>query len=83
MRSPTKAEEPCKICTPKIGLMVSPEAAATITGVPMRRLFKLLEAGLIHFRENNNGAVLICVHSIDHCDVDAGFRLGDDQERQT
>jgi hypothetical protein len=83
VRGPANAGELCEICAPQIGLMVSSEAAAAISGVPMRMLFKLLEAGLIHFRENKDGSVLICVNSIAHCDAAAGFSLGDDQEKQT
>jgi hypothetical protein len=83
VRGPANAEELCEFCAPRIGLMVSPEAAATITGVPVRMLFKLLEVGLIHYREIKDAAVLMCVNSIARCDVAAGFRPGGDQERQT
>ena len=44
--------------------MVRPETAASITGIPVRTLFRCLEAGLIHYREIENGAVLICVNSL-------------------
>jgi hypothetical protein len=44
--------------------MVSPEAAASITGIPVRALFRCLEAGLIHYREIENGAILVCVNSL-------------------
>lgn len=44
--------------------MVSPETAASITGIPVRTLFRCLEAGLIHYREIENGAVLVCVNSL-------------------
>jgi len=40
------------------------EAAASITGLPVRALFRLLEAGLIHYREADDGTVLVCVDSL-------------------
>ena len=83
VRGAANAGEPCELCAPRIGLLVSAEAAATITGVPVRMLFKLLEAGLIHYREIKDGAVLICVNSIASCDVPAGARVVGDQESQT
>jgi hypothetical protein len=64
VRGSTGAGGSCDQCAPGIGRMMSPEAAASITGIPVRTLFRCLEAGLIHYREIENGAVLVCVNSL-------------------
>jgi hypothetical protein len=49
---------------PAAGALVSPEAAAAVTGISLRSVFRCLEAGLIHYREADDGKVLICFSSL-------------------
>lgn len=42
-------------------LMATPQAAALLSGVSEREIFRLIEANLLHFTEN--GRVLICLNS--------------------
>ena len=53
VRSGGSVREPCDQCLPAMGAMVSSEPAASMTGVPLRAVFRFLEAGLIHYRERN------------------------------
>ena len=64
VRAPGAAREPCYQCLPAIGAMVSPEAAASLNGMTVRALFRCIEAGLIHYREVEDGAVLVCINSL-------------------
>ena len=43
-------------------LMATPQAAAFLSGTGEREIFRLIEAGLVHFTEN--GRVLICLESL-------------------
>jgi hypothetical protein len=43
-------------------LMATPQAAAFLSGMSEREIFRLLEADLLHFTEN--GRVLICLESV-------------------
>ena len=44
--------------------MISVEYATVITGLSPRRLFREVEAGLIHFREMPDEALLLCLNSL-------------------
>ena len=44
--------------------MVGAEAAAALTGLSQRAVFRLIEAGRLHFSETPRGAPLICLNSL-------------------
>jgi len=51
-------------CTECDAQMITPEAAATIAGTCMRTVYRLIEAGMIHYVETPAGTVLVCVVSL-------------------
>jgi hypothetical protein len=53
----------CKPCSAEVDMFALEEAAA-LTGLSQRALFRLLEAGGLHFTENDRGEVLICLNSL-------------------
>jgi hypothetical protein len=44
--------------------MITPEDAATIAGTCIRTVYRLIEAGTIHYVETPAGTVLVCVVSL-------------------
>ena len=46
-------------------VMLTPDAAASIAGMTMQALYARVEAGLIHFTELPDGALLVCSASVD------------------
>ena len=51
-------------CTECSAQMMTPEDAALIAGTCMRTVFRLIEAGTIHYVETPAGTVLVCVVSL-------------------
>ena len=51
-------------CTECDAQMITPEDAATIAGTGMRTVYRLIEAGMIHYVETPAGTVLVCVVSL-------------------
>ena len=51
-------------CTECNAEMITPEDAATIAATCMRTVFRLIEAGTIHYVETPAGTVLVCVVSL-------------------
>jgi hypothetical protein len=54
----------CSECATGLASMVTPEEAATVTGVPRRSIYRLIEAGLIHYLEEADDSLLVCLNSI-------------------
>jgi hypothetical protein len=44
--------------------MARPEAAAARAGLRVREIYRLVEAGSVHFLESADGTVLVCVDSL-------------------
>lgn len=44
--------------------MLTPEAAASLSGLSLRAIYRLVEAGCVHFAETTKGWVLICPDSL-------------------
>jgi hypothetical protein len=44
--------------------MVDPRAAAAISGLSARAIFRRVESGQLHFTETADGALLICLNSL-------------------
>ncbi len=51
-------------CVTGAASMVTPEEAATVTGVPRRSIYRLIEGGLIHYLEAADDSLLVCLNSI-------------------
>ena len=51
-------------CTECDAQMITPEDAATIAGTCVRTIFRLIEAGTIHYVETPAGTVHVCVVSL-------------------
>lgn len=45
-------------------LLLTPEAAARLTGASAREIFRRVEAGQLHFTETGAGELLICRNSL-------------------
>lgn len=44
--------------------MVTTEQAAVLTGVSLRRVFRQVEADLLHYTETPDGSLYICLNSL-------------------
>ena len=53
----------CQACSAEVD-MFAVAAAAALTGLSQRAVFRLLEAESLHFTENDEGEVLICLNSL-------------------
>lgn len=54
----------CEACSPDDSILLSPEQASALTGIPARTIYRLVEAGTIHYRENANGNLAVCIKTI-------------------
>jgi hypothetical protein len=59
--------EPCADCLPAAGDLVSPEIAAAITGTSVRAVFRFIEAGVVHYREGDEGQIGVCINALALC----------------
>ena len=53
----------CHVC-PDESLMVAAEQAAAFSNLSRREIYRLAEAGQLHFTETADGVVLICLLSL-------------------
>lgn len=53
----------CDACSETV-VMVRPDQAAAVTGRSLRALFGDIEAGSLHFVEQGDGLLLICLSSL-------------------
>lgn len=44
--------------------MIAPEQAAVVAHVPVRMIYRWVEAAAIHYKELPNGSVLVCLNSL-------------------
>jgi len=54
----------CADCSTGDALMVAPEQAAVLAKVPMRVIYRWVETGSVHFREDPNGSLFVCLKSL-------------------
>ena len=55
----------CTECPPgRQSVLVAAEAAAALTGLSTRAIYRLVEAGAVHFAETPEGALLVCLSSL-------------------
>ena len=52
----------CAKCATRVQ-MLTPEAAALASGMSARTIYRLIEAGQIHFNETSDGLLLVCPDS--------------------
>ncbi|HXQ68887.1 MAG TPA: helix-turn-helix domain-containing protein [Pyrinomonadaceae bacterium] len=45
-------------------IMLSPEQAAAVTGIPERQIYQWVEAGAIHYKEVPNGKLIVCIKTL-------------------
>jgi len=58
---------PAQVWCPECGAltrMVEPEAAARLAGISTRLIYGQIEAGRLHYEENKEGLLLICLKSV-------------------
>jgi NADH dehydrogenase FAD-containing subunit len=53
----------CAGCSAEV-VMARPEAAAARAGLRVREIYRLVEAGSVHFRELSDGTVFVCLESV-------------------
>lgn len=56
--------ELCQICANQEATMLAPEVAAAVAGISLRSLFRLVEAGEVHYLERADGTLLVCLNSL-------------------
>ena len=54
----------CADCPTGDAIMLVPEHAAALAKVTTRLIYRLVEAGAIHYRESSGGSVIVCVRSL-------------------
>jgi hypothetical protein len=54
----------CAECSQGDAIMLAPDHAALLSHVPTRMIYRLVETGSIHYREESNGSLVVCVRSL-------------------
>jgi len=54
----------CGECPTGDAIMLVPDHAALLSHVPTRMIYRLIESGSIHYREETNGSLVVCVRSL-------------------
>jgi len=54
----------CPECPGGDAVMVKPEQAAVAARVPVRMIYRWVETGRVHFRDQPNGSIVVCVKSL-------------------
>jgi hypothetical protein len=50
----------CRLDSP----LLTPEEASFLAALPVRTIYRALEAGQVHFIETSDGSVLVCLNSL-------------------
>ena len=53
----------CSACELEV-VMLTPDEAASITSTTTRALYRLVDAGIIHFTETQSGLIRVCLPSL-------------------
>jgi len=69
----------CAECSQGDAIMLAPDHAALLSHVPTRMIYRLVETGSIHYREESNGSLMVCVRSV----VAARNQVTGDNENNT
>jgi excisionase family DNA binding protein len=70
-------EAVCEACQEVVQLL-SVDEAATLTRVGARKIYRMVEAGKIHFTQTNEKLLLICFNSLFHSLLEADARSVND-----
>jgi hypothetical protein len=54
----------CAECSTGDAVMIAPEQAATVANVPVRTIYRWVEAGAVHYKEGHNGSLTVCLKSL-------------------
>ena len=54
----------CVECSTGDAIMIPPEQAAAVAHVPVRMIYRWVETGVIHYKEEPNGSLIVCVKSL-------------------
>ena len=54
----------CSECSIGTSFMVPPEQAAVLAHVTVRMIYRWVESDLVHYKEEPNGSVMVCVKSL-------------------
>ena len=59
----------CAECSTSDSIMLSPEQAASIRGVPVRTIYRWVESKLIHYRETPERSLTVCMRSLASAEI--------------
>lgn len=54
----------CAECSTGDAIMVAPEQAAVVAHAPVRMIYRWVELGLVHYKEEPDGSLTICLRSL-------------------
>jgi hypothetical protein len=54
----------CGECFFETSIMVPPDQAAVLAHVTVRMVYRWVESGVVHYKEEPNGSVMVCVKSL-------------------
>lgn len=54
----------CEACSTGDAILLSPEQASALTGIPARTIYRRVEAGTIHYEEAADGKLTVCVKTL-------------------
>jgi hypothetical protein len=72
----------CEQCTREV-VMLSPEAAAALFETTARVIFRLIEAGELHFLETVGGGLLVCRNSLESASATDSTQIAMIEKPQT
>ena len=62
----------CVECSTGDAIMIPPEQAAALAHVPVRMIYRWVETGLIHYKEEPNGSLIVCLKSLPSSSIQVG-----------
>lgn len=54
----------CDHCSVRDAIMLSPEQASAVTGIPERQIYQWVETAAIHYKEASNGKLTVCLKTL-------------------
>jgi hypothetical protein len=54
----------CVECGTGDAIMVAAEQAAVVAHIPVRMIYRWVEAAVIHYKEGPNGSLMVCLKSL-------------------
>jgi hypothetical protein len=64
INDPQRTNVLCEVCANPQVAMLAPEVAAALAGISLRTIFKMVEAGQVHYLEQADGLLLVCPNSL-------------------